>query len=64
MKNFNIKTSFDSLERPKTWANNTGINVMIFILIFVENCLYYDIHNFSVWLRTGSNPSDINNKQN
>ena len=33
---------------------------MIFILIFVENCLYYDaIHDFSVWLRTGSNPADI-----
>ena len=33
---------------------------MIFILKFVENCLYYDgIHNFSVWLRTGSNPADI-----
>ena len=34
---------------------------MIFILIFVENCLlYYAIHDFSVWLRIGSNPADIN----
>ena len=43
-------------------ANKTGINLMIFfILFFVENCLLYDtIHDFSVWLRTGSNPSDIN----
>ena len=40
-------------------ANKTSINFMIFILIFVENCLLFDaIHNFSVWLRTGSNPPD------
>ena len=27
----------------------------------MENCLYYDaIHDFSVWLRTGSDPADIN----
>ncbi len=32
-----------------------------FVLIFVENCLYCDaIHDFSVWLRNGSNPADIN----
>ena len=38
-----------------------GINVMICILIFVENCLeYYKIHDISVWLRTGFNPADIN----
>ena len=34
---------------------------MIYILIFVENCLQYDaIHDFSVGLRIGSNPADIN----
>ena len=34
---------------------------MIFILIFVENWLFfYAIHDFSVWLRAGSNPHDIN----
>ena len=34
---------------------------MIFILMFVENLLIYDIvHDFSVWLRTGSNPVNIN----
>ena len=32
---------------------------MIFILIFAENCLQFDaIHDFSVSLRTGSNPAD------
>ena len=42
-------------------ANKTGINLMIFILIFVENCLYYNaIHDFSVLLRTGSNLVDVN----
>ena len=31
------------------------------ILIFVENYLEYDaIHDFSVCLRSGSNPADIN----
>ena len=34
---------------------------MFFILLFVENGLQYNaIHNFSVWLRTGFNPADIN----
>ena len=34
---------------------------MIFILIFVEKCLLFDaVHDFSVWLRTGSNPVDSN----
>ena len=34
---------------------------MIFILIFVENCLWFDsIHDFSVWLRTGSILTDSN----
>ena len=31
----------------------TVINSMCFILIFVENCLFYDaLHEFSVWLRS------------
>ena len=39
-----------------------GINIMILNLICTEHCLYYPaIHNFSVWLRTSSNPADINN---
>ena len=29
-KNYKIKTSFDSPEWPKYWANKTGINLMIF----------------------------------
>ena len=33
----------------------------LYILKFVEKLIYYDtIFNFSVWLRTGSNPADIN----
>ena len=39
----------------------TGIDFMIFILLFVDNCLlYYAKHDFSICLRTGSNPADIN----
>ena len=35
---------------------------LFFILLFVENCPLYDtIHEFSVWLRTGSYPAVINN---
>ena len=45
----------------KARDNKAGIGFIIFILIFVENCLKYDaIHDFSVWLRTGSNSADIN----
>ena len=34
---------------------------MIFILIIVENCMYFDdMKDFSVRLRTGSNPPDNN----
>ena len=33
---------------------------MIFVLLFVEKCIKYDaLHDFSVWLRTGSNPADM-----
>ena len=46
---------------PKARDNKTGFYIMIFILIFVENWIQYDtIHDLSVWLRTGSNPADIN----
>ena len=34
---------------------------MIYILILVENSMQFDaIHDFSVWLRAGSNQADIN----
>ena len=59
-----IKTSFVIPSGPKSWANKSDINFMIFILISVENCLKYDaIHDFSVRLRTDSNPADINRFQ-
>jgi len=39
----------------------TGINFMIFILIFVENCLQFDaIQDFSFWLRTDPDQVDSN----
>ena len=41
--------------------NKTGINSIIFIFLFVENCLKYDdIHDFLVLPRTSSYTSDIN----
>ncbi len=56
MRNHKIKTSFVSPEGPKAVAYNFMIN----ILISMENYLQYDaIHNFSVLLRTSSNPADI-----
>ena len=56
MKNYEIETSFVDHEG----ASKTGINFEIFILIFVKNCLYCDaINDFSVWLRTGNNRTDI-----
>ncbi len=61
IKNYKIKTSIVSPEWPKARANLSVINFMIFILIFIENCLKFDaIHDFSVWLRTGSNQTDSN----
>ena len=51
-----MKTSFVTPEGHK--AIKTGIDFMIFILIF--NFLLYDaIHDFSVLLVFGSNPADI-----
>ena len=36
----------------------------LFVLLFVENCPQYDIiQDFTVWLRTGTNPVDINRFQ-
>ena len=47
LKNYNINSNFDSLDGPKSQANKAGINLMIFILIFVENCLYWGaMHDF------------------
>ena len=38
-------------------ANKTCNTLMSFVLKFAEYCLKYDaIHDFSVWLRSGSNP--------
>ena len=34
-----IETSFDSPEGPKAWANKTGFNLLVFILISTESCL-------------------------
>ncbi len=40
MKNYNNKVSvLFSPGGPKAQAKKTGINFMIFILIFIENCL-------------------------
>ena len=42
-------------------TNKTGMNLIIIIFMFVENSMQYDtLHDFSVWLRTGYNPADIN----
>ena len=61
MKNYRINTSFVSPEDTQVRANKTGINLMILILIFKENCKENDtLHDFSVQLRTSSNPADIN----
>ena len=47
-----------SPEGPKARAN------MIFVLTFVENCFLYNaIHGYTEWLRTSSNPADINRFQ-
>ena len=40
-------------------AEGPSINFMIFIFLFVENCLLYDaIHDFPVLLRADSNLAD------
>ncbi len=41
-------------------ANKTGFNLMIVHFYIGRKLDIYDaIHNFSVWLRIGSNPPDI-----
>ena len=42
-------------------TKKTGFNSMIFIIVFLENCLLNNaIHDLSEWFRTDSNPADIN----
>ena len=61
MKSYKIRTSFVSRKEPKALGNKTGINFMMFTLIFVEKCLQDDsIHHFSLWQTTVSSPADIN----
>ena len=63
MYNYTMKTSFVSPEMPK--ANKTGFTSIIAHFIFVENWILYDtIHDFSIWLRTGSNSAYINRFRN
>ena len=62
MKKFKIKTSFVNPKGPR--ENKIGNKLMIFILIFEENCPQFGaIHDFSVYLGTGSNPPTINRFQ-
>ena len=56
---YKIKTSFVGSEGLKAWATKTGISI---ILIFIENFeilirCYIDL---SIWLKSSSNPADIN----
>ncbi len=39
MENYKIITNFVKSVGPEAWANKTGINLMIIVLIFLENCL-------------------------
>ena len=58
MKTYKIKTHYVS-QRP-LGSNKTGINIIIF-LIFVKKWLKSNtLHEFLVWIKTGSNPDDIN----
>ena len=50
-------------QRGRNGANKTGFSFMIYNSLFLGSCLQYKIHNFLIWLRTGSNPSDINRFQ-
>ena len=58
IKKYKIKTSFARPEGPKAQANITAINYIDFY--FINRGKYNNIHDFSAWLRTGSNPADIN----
>ena len=49
MKIKRLKSVLLSLKGLKARSNKTGFNIMVFILIFLENCLSYGgIHDFSV----------------
>ena len=50
-------------EEQKPQANKTGIDIMIFILLFVKISAIRALHIFSVWLRTSSDPLYINRFQ-
>ena len=60
MKNYKIKTTFVITEEPKAKVNETNINSIFFILIFVEivlnTILYLIFQNGKI---TCSNPADI-----
>ena len=57
MYNYNIKASFFCPDMPKSQAKKMVFNLWLYIFIFVENWISYDArHNFSVCLRTSSNP--------
>ena len=58
MKNYKTKTSFVRSEGPKAQLYETGINFLRFF--FNYSSLYDAIHDFSLRLRNGSNPVDIN----
>ena len=64
-KNLHNNGYFVNLDREAEGpANKTDINLMIFILLFVRNCLSYNaVHDFSVWLKTRFNPADIDRFQ-
>ena len=56
-----INKYFVSPEMSKARAHKTGFNIMIVHFIFVKKWIEYNmIHDFLVWLRTGSYPPDIN----
>ena len=54
MKNYMVEICIVDSKGPKVKANKTASNSMIFISIFVKNCLLYD-----AWLRTVSIPADF-----
>ena len=54
-------SGFVSSERPNATTNKTGINIMSFH--FITPRKLSTIRDFSVWLKTGSNPADNNRFQ-
>ena len=56
-----IKTSFVRPEMQKTRANILGFNIIVHFCIRRKlDIIQYDTLVFLIWLRTGSNPADIN----